>query len=80
MLSNSLYWLLLVTYFPNMDLSIIFPILRSRADWVVGIPVSLAILCFACVILRALFHEKERPGIENDLLAIISVFYKLNNN
>ena len=50
-------------YLPKRDLSIILPILRSTPALEVGIPVSLANFCFACVIPNALFHEKERPGM-----------------
>ena len=50
-------------YLPNSDLSIILPIFRSTPASDVGIPVSLAIFCLACVIPNALFHEKERPGM-----------------
>lgn len=50
-------------YLPKRDLSIILPILRSTPALEVGIPVSLAKFCFACVIPNALFHEKERPGM-----------------
>lgn len=48
---------------PNKAFRIILPILRSIPALDVGIPVSLANFCFACVIPSALFHEKERPGI-----------------
>ena len=50
-------------YLPKRDLSIILPILRSTPALEVGIPVSLANFCFACVIPNALVHEKERPGM-----------------
>lgn len=50
-------------YLPKRDLSIILPILRSTPALEVGIPVSLANFCFACVIPNALFHKKERPGM-----------------
>lgn len=71
-----------IHYFPNIDFRIIFPILRSSPALVVGTPVSLAIFCFACVMPKALFHEKDKPGIGmlDFLLAIISVLYKLNDN
>lgn len=50
-------------YLPNSDLSIILPIFRSTPALEVGMPVSLANFCLACVIHKALFHEKERPGM-----------------
>lgn len=50
-------------YLPNSDLSIILPISRSTPALEVGMPVSLANFCLACVIPKALFHEKERPGM-----------------
>lgn len=50
-------------YLPNSDLSIILPIFRSTPALEVGMPVSLANFCLACVISKALFHEKERPGM-----------------
>ena len=48
---------------PNKAFRIIFPILRSTPALEVGMPVSLANFCLACVIPSALFHEKERPGM-----------------
>ena len=50
-------------YLPNSDLSIILPIFRSTPALEVGMPVSLANFCLACVIPNALFHEQERPGM-----------------
>lgn len=50
-------------YLPNRDLRIILPILRSTPALEVGMHVSLANFCLACVIPNALFHEKERPGM-----------------
>ena len=50
-------------YLPNSDLSIILPIFRSTPALEVGMPDSLANFCLACVIPKALFHEKERPGM-----------------
>lgn len=50
-------------YLPNSDLSIILPIFRSTPALEVGMHVSLANFCLACVIPNALFHEKERPGM-----------------
>ena len=50
-------------YLPNSDLSIILPIFRSTPALEVGMPVSLANFCLACVIPNALLHEKERPGM-----------------
>lgn len=50
-------------YLPNSDLSIILPIFRSTPALEVGMPVSLANFCLACVIPKALLHEKERPGM-----------------
>lgn len=37
------------------------PIFLSKPCLVVGMPVFLAKLCFAPVIPKALFHEKEKP-------------------
>ena len=58
-------------YLPNSDLSIILPIFRSTPALEVGMPVSLANFCLACVIPNALFHEKERPGMLVPLLFVI---------
>ena len=52
-----------MVHLPNSDLSIILPIFRSTPALDVGTPVSLANFCLACVIPKALFHEKERPGM-----------------
>lgn len=51
-----------------------FPIFRSTPALVVGIPVARAIFCFACVIPKARFHEKLRPGIGVDFLFILEYF------
>ena len=50
-------------FFPNRALSIMLPSLRSTPARDVGMPVSRAMRCFACVMPRALFHEKESPGM-----------------
>lgn len=42
---------------------IAFPILRSRPAREVGMPVSRENCCLACVTPRALFQEKDNPGI-----------------
>ena len=39
------------------------PSLRSNPALEVGMPVSRANFCLACVIPKALFHENERPGM-----------------
>ena len=52
---------------PKIILTIAAPILRSTPDLVVGIPVSLAIFCFAWVIPTSRFHENENPLIFNAL-------------
>ena len=49
------------------------PIFRSTPAFEVGMPVVPAIFCFACVMPKALFHEKERPGMPVfDFFAIYS--------
>lgn len=50
-------------YFPNMVFNMVLPILRSRPAFDVGMPVCLANCCFALVTPRALFQEKDNPGI-----------------
>lgn len=66
-------------YLPKRDLSIIRPILRSTPALEVGIPVSLAKFCFACVIPNALFHEKERPGMPVLDLRLVIIMNVLKN-
>ena len=50
-------------HFPKIILKIVAPILRSIPDLVIGIPVSLAIFCFACVIPIKRFQENVKPLI-----------------
>lgn len=50
-------------YFLNSKFKIVEPIFLSRPDFVNGIPVFLAIVCFTCEIPVALFQEKLRPGM-----------------
>ena len=66
-------------YLPKRDLSIIRPIFRSTPALEVGIPVSLAKFCFACVIPNALFHEKERPGMPVLDLRLVIITNVLKN-
>lgn len=66
-------------YLPNSDLSIILPIFRSTPALEVGMPVSLANFCLACVIPKALFHEKERPGMPVLDLRLAIIANILNN-
>lgn len=63
----------IATYFLKRACRRNFPILRSTPALDVGIPVCLAKFCFACVIPKALFHEKVNPGIPVpfDLFAIL---------
>lgn len=72
-----IYRATLTLYFPNNDLRIILPILRSKPAFEVGMPVSRANFCFACVTPNALFHEKDNPGMPVfDLrLAIVTMFF-----
>lgn len=49
----------------------VLPIFRSSPLFDMGIPVSLANFCFACVIPNARFHEKLRPGMGVDFLLIM---------
>lgn len=59
-------------FFPNSDFKIMLPSLRSNPTFEVGIPVSRANFCLACVIPNARFHENERPGMPAlDFLAIV---------
>ena len=50
-------------FLPKSALSIMLPSLRSTPARDVGIPVLRAMLCFASVMPKALFHEKESPGM-----------------
>lgn len=51
--------------FPKMALNTIFPIFLSNPALEVGIPVSRANFCLACVIPSARFKENDTPGILN---------------
>lgn len=53
-------------YYPNIFFKITLPIFLSSPFREVGIPVFLLKVCFALVIPKALFKEKENPGILND--------------
>ena len=66
-------------FFPNNFFIITLPILRSIPAFEVGMPVSLAIFCFACEIPKALFHEKLRPGMGVEFLLILNIFFNLFN-
>lgn len=48
---------------PNRNLITELPIFRSIPAFDMGMPVFLAIFCFACVIPSIRFHEKLTPGI-----------------
>lgn len=52
-------------FFPKMAFSTIFPTFLSNPALEVGIPVSRANFCLACVIPSARFKENETPGILN---------------
>ena len=54
------------------------PIFLSNPVFDMGIPVCLAIFCFACVIPKARFHEKLSPGIGVDFLLMMRylILYK----
>ncbi len=59
-------------FFPNRDFRIMLPSLRSNPALEVGMPVSRANFCLACVIPNARFHENERPGMPVfDFFAIV---------
>ena len=49
------------------------PILRSIPAFEVGMPVSLAIFCFACEMPSARFSEKLKPGIGVEFLLIYRI-------
>lgn len=54
------------------------PSFLSKPDFVVGIPVERVKSRFAFVIPKALFHEKESPGIPVDVffgILILLIFY-----
>ena len=55
----------LMDYFPNNAFRTILPIFLSNPAFEVGIPVSRANFCFACVIPKARFKENDTPGILN---------------
>lgn len=50
------------------------PIFRSSPAFDVGMPVSRANCCFACVMPNARFHEKLRPGIGDFLVILFMIF------
>ena len=52
-------------FFLKMAFNTIFPIFLSNPALEVGIPVSRANFCLACVIPSARFKENETPGILN---------------
>ena len=52
-------------YFPYNAFRTILPIFLSNPAFEVGIPVSRANFCFACVIPKARFKENDTPGILN---------------
>lgn len=52
-------------FFPKMAFNTILPTFLSNPALEVGIPVSRANFCLACVIPRARFKENETPGILN---------------
>jgi len=72
-------------YFPKIILTMAAPIFRSTPDLVIGIPVSLAIFCFACVIPTKRFHEiamNAKSQTENDNLSswLFHQTFKNQNN
>lgn len=52
-------------FFPKMAFNTILPTFLSNPALEVGIPVSRANFCLACVIPRARLKENETPGILN---------------
>lgn len=57
-------------FLPVNSESKVFPIFLSSPAFEVGIPVSRAIFCFACVMPSARFHEKLRPGMGVDFFVM----------
>ena len=57
---------------------ILLPYFRCLPDFVVGIPVVLAIFCFAFVTPNARFALKDTPGMWFFLLAILKVSFLKN--
>lgn len=53
------------------NLMMVFPIFRSIPALEVGMPVFFAISLFTCVMPKARFHEKLRPGMGADFLVIV---------
>ena len=62
---------------PKIAFKIVFPIFLSIPALLIGIPVVREIFCFTCVIPKARFHEKERPGIGVDFFC--AIFYCFKN-
>ena len=48
---------------PKIDFKTRLPSLRSTPAFEVGMPVVRAIFCFVCEMPKALFHEKDSPGM-----------------
>lgn len=70
-IENGKEWVCITTLchfenYPNIFFKIMLPTFLSSPLLEVGIPVFLLKFCFACVIPKALFQEKESPGILND--------------
>lgn len=64
-------------FFPKMALNTIFPIFLSNPALEVGIPVSRANFCLACVIPSARFKENDTPGILNFVISYNYFQYSL---
>ncbi len=62
-------------FFPNSAFKITFPNFRSTPALEVGMPVFFAIFLFTCVMPKARFKEKLRPGMGDDFLLILFLVY-----
>jgi hypothetical protein len=56
----------------NYFMPSIFPTLRWRPAFDIGMPVAFAIFCFAFVMSSARFQLKDKPGILRDFFAMSS--------
>lgn len=66
---------------PKIAFKIVFPIFLSIPALLIGTPVVREIFCFTCVIPKACFHEKERPGIGVDFFcAIVLIVSKIRRD
>ena len=71
-------WVYEMHHFFIIALIIVLPIFLSTPALDMGMPVARLVLCLACVMPNARFHEKERPEMGVDFLVMFDYLFVYN--